>query len=128
MTEDEMAGHKLGGTKQSKFLLPHSGGPKSEIGVLAGHALEAEERVLSSFMQPSPLNLLSLRRTLVMGFGAYWQNPRGCQAWGRPGLPTRLPSADGSSGRSNLLRSHHASGSCPETGAGLGVTGFPSGR
>ena len=51
-----------------------------------------------------------------------------CQAWGCPGLPTRLPSADGSSGRSNLLRSHHASGSCPETGVGLGVTGFPSGR
>ena len=39
-----------------------------------------------------------------------------CDGWGCTGLPPTLPSADGSSGRSNLLRSHQASGSCPERG------------
>jgi hypothetical protein len=37
-----------------------------------------------------------------------------CDAWGCTGLLSILPSIDGSSGRSNLLRSHQASGSCPE--------------
>lgn len=35
-----------------------------------------------------------------------------CDVWGCTGLLLTLPSADGSSGRSNLLRSHQASGSC----------------
>lgn len=37
-----------------------------------------------------------------------------CDAWGCPGLLSMLPSTEGSSGRSNLLRSHQASGSWPE--------------
>lgn len=35
-----------------------------------------------------------------------------CDVWGCTGLLLTLPSADGSSGRSNLLKSHQASGSC----------------
>lgn len=49
-----------------------------------------------------------------------WDGARGCT-----GLLWMLPSAEGSSGRSNLLRSHQASGSCTE-GGNAAATQLPS--
>lgn len=55
--------------------------------------------------------------TLGPGVEAWWDDSASCcccccDVWGCTGLLLTLPSADGSSGRSNLLRSHQASGSC----------------
>lgn len=62
----------------------------------------------------------SRRYSVTLGTGAAGWRGGGagccCDGDGCTGLLLMLPSADGSSGRSNLLRSHQASGSCPERG------------
>lgn len=59
----------------------------------------------------------SRRYSVTLGPGAIgWRGEAAghCDGCGCSGLLWMLPSGDGSSGRSNLLRSHQPSGSCPE--------------
>lgn len=70
-------------------------------------------RLRSEMVWPSRRYSVTLGTMMVAA--AAWRGAGACcsccNGCGCPGLLSTLPSADGSSGRSNLLRSHQASGS-----------------
>ena len=120
--KDRLALFSVTGDRATRLffcLLSTEGGvpmPKPPTSVLGEMGISSPRlpRLRSEMVWPSR------RYSVTLGPGATdWRGGGACRGCGGCGcmgllLLLLLPSADGSSGRSNLLRSHQPSGSCPE--------------